>query len=47
MRIGSTPPCAHETIFARGVCCFNLAIRFEQRTRAAAPSLRPTQHLID
>ncbi len=38
---GSTPACAHETIFAKGTCCFNFAVRFEQRITAAAPSLRP------
>jgi hypothetical protein len=37
---GSTPVCAHETIFAKGICCFNFAIWLEQRIRAAAPSLR-------
>jgi len=41
MRSGSMPACPHETILARGICCFNLAVRFEQITRAAAPSLRP------
>jgi hypothetical protein len=35
------PVCAHEIIFAKGIWYFKFAIWFEQRIRAAAPSLRP------
>jgi hypothetical protein len=38
---GSMPVCAHEIIFAIGIWFFNFAVWFEQRIRAAAPSLRP------
>ena len=38
---GSIPDCAHEIIFATGTHCFIVVLRFEQRTKAEAPSLRP------
>ena len=35
------PDCPYETIRASGANCFNLAVRFEQRITAAAPSFKP------